>query len=79
VGPNLWTPAQLDAIEQRYPSHEVRALVAELRRVNILVGHAWHLVLALADEPLTHQRRHMLVRLRERLQEPATGRRKPAP
>jgi hypothetical protein len=35
--PDLWTPPQLDAIERRYPTREVRALVIEIRRLNAIV------------------------------------------
>jgi hypothetical protein len=33
---DLWTPRQLDAIERRYPTDEVRALLAEIRRLDTI-------------------------------------------
>jgi hypothetical protein len=34
---DVWTPNRLDAIERRCPTREVRALVAEIRRLNTIV------------------------------------------
>ena len=45
--PDLWTPDQLDAIERRYPTREVRSLVAEIRRLNTIAVCAGDLVRAL--------------------------------
>lgn len=41
------TPRQLDAIERRYPRPEVRALVAEIRRLNVIAVRAGDLARAL--------------------------------
>jgi hypothetical protein len=74
--PNLWTPEQLDAIERRYPRHEVRALVAEIRRLNVIAEFAGDLVRALEPATLTTTPRLVLTALVERLKAPATGRKK---
>jgi hypothetical protein len=74
--PDLWTPRQLDAIERRYPRPEVRALVAEIRRLNAIAATAGDLVQALKDAPLTSTRKLLLAALSERLEVPATGREK---
>jgi hypothetical protein len=76
VPPDLWTPRQLDAIERRYPRPEVRALVAEIRRLNAIAATAGDLVQALNDVPLTPTRKLLLAALLERLEAPATGREK---
>jgi hypothetical protein len=72
--PELWTPAQLDAIERRYPTREVQALVAEIRRLNAIVECANDLVRALEPARLTPTPKLLLVALVERLESPATGR-----
>ena len=67
TAPDLWTPRQLDAIERRFPTEEVRALVAEIRRLNVIAVRAGDLVRALD--------RHSLAQtLVERLEMQATGR-----
>jgi hypothetical protein len=75
VPPDLWTPRQLDAIERRYARPEVRALVAEIRRLNAIAATAGDLVQALKDAPLTSTRKLLLAALSERLETPATGQR----
>jgi hypothetical protein len=52
----------------------VRALVAEIRRLNAIAATAGDLVQALKDAPLTPTRKLHLAALAERLQAPATGR-----
>jgi hypothetical protein len=74
--PDLWSPRQLDAIERRYPTHEVRALVAEIRRLNAIAETAGDLVRALEPATLTITPRLVLTALVERLETPATGRKK---
>ena len=74
--PDLWPPEQLDAIERRYPSREVRALVAEIRRLNVIAVCAGDLVRALEPANLTPTPRLMLTALVERLNGSATGRAK---
>ena len=74
--PELWTPAQLDAIERRYPTREVQALVAEIRRLNTIAVCASDLVRALEPARLTTTPKLLLVALVERLGTPATGRKK---
>jgi hypothetical protein len=74
VDPDLWTPRQLDAIERRYPHPEVHALVAEIRRLNIIVVRAGDLVRALEPARLTTTPKLMLTALVEQLTKPATGR-----
>ena len=73
--PNLWTPDQLDAIERRYPTHEVRALVAEIRRLNVIAVCAGDLVRTLKPAKLAPTPKLMLTALVERLGAPATGKR----
>lgn len=75
MDPKLWTPRQLDAIERRYPSPEVQALVAEIRRLNPIVVTANDLVRALEPARLTTMPKLMLTALVEQLTKPATGRR----
>jgi hypothetical protein len=75
-GLDLFTPGQLDAIEHRYPTREVRALVAEVRRLNAIVECAGDLVRALEPARFTPPPKLMLVALVERLETPATRRRK---
>lgn len=71
---SLWTDDQLDATERRYPTREVRALVAEIRRLNVIAVRAGDLVRALEPARLTPTPRLMLTALVERLEGPATGR-----
>jgi hypothetical protein len=68
-----WTPSQLDAIERRYPTREVRALVAEIRRLNVIAVRAGDLVRVLNGASLTPTPKLMLLALVERLEAPATG------
>jgi hypothetical protein len=56
----------------------VRALVAEIRRLNAIAATAGDLVHALKDAPLTSTRTLLLAALLERLEVPATGRGKDA-
>ena len=74
----LFTPSGVtlvvDAIERRYPTHEVRALVAEIRRLNVIVEYAGDLVRALEPATLTTTPRLVLTALLERLEAPATRR-----
>ena len=72
----MWTPRQLDAIERRYPTHEVHALVVEIRRLNAIVECTGDLVRALEPARLTTTPRLLLTALVERPETPATGRRK---
>ena len=74
--PDLRALRQLDAIERRYPTREVQALVAEIRRLNAIAVCANDLVRALEPSRLTPMPKLMLVALVERLEAPATGRRK---
>jgi hypothetical protein len=71
--PDLWTPRQLDAIERRYPTREVRALVAEIRRLNVIAVRAGDLVRVPNGASLTPTPKLMLLALVERLEAPATG------
>ena len=73
---DLWSPHQLDAIERRYPTNEVRALVTEIRRLNVIVECAADLVRALEPARLTPTPKLLLTALVERLGTPAPGRRK---
>src|SRR5262245_10994541 len=70
---DLWTPDQLDAIERRYPSREVRALVAEIRRLQAIAAYADDLANALDGSSLTPTPSLLLIALREKLSAPATG------
>ena len=72
--PDLWTPRQLDAIERRFPTEEVRALVAEIRRLNVIAVRAGDLVRALDGHSLAQTPKLLLIALVERLEAPATGR-----
>jgi hypothetical protein len=76
VYPDLWTPKQLDAIERRYPQREVRALVAEIRRLNTIAVRAGDLARALDAAKLTPTPKLLLMALLEQLETPATGRKK---
>jgi hypothetical protein len=78
IVPDLWTPRQLDAIERRYPTREVRALIAEIRRLNVIAVRAGDLVRVLKEASLTPTPKLMLAALVERLEAPATGRKKPS-
>ncbi len=72
--PVLWTPRQLDAIERRFPTEEARALVAEIRRLNVIAVRAGDLVRALDGHSLAQTPKLLLVALVERLEMQATGR-----
>ena len=78
--PEIWSPKQLDAIERKYPSPEVKSLVAEIRRLNVIAWRA-HDVLAQFDQmpamrdALPQTIRLMLLTLREALDQPAARRR----
>ena len=71
-------PRQLDAIERRYPTDEVRALVAEIRRLNAIVECAGDLVRALEPATLTTTPKLLLTALVERLRHPRRGGRRAA-
>jgi hypothetical protein len=71
--PVLWTPRQLDAIELRFPTEEARALVAEIRRLNVIAVRAGDLVRALDGHSLAQTPKLLLVALVERLEMQATG------
>ncbi len=43
--PEIWKPTQLDAIERKYPTPEVKALVAEIRRLNVIAWRAHDVML----------------------------------
>ena len=79
--PEIWMPAQLDAIERKYPTPEVKSLVAEIRRLNVIAWRA-HDVLAQFDQmpamrdSLPQTLRLMLLTLREALDKPAAPKRK---
>ena len=73
---DVWTPDQLDAIERRYPTREVRSLVAEIRRLNTIAVCAGDLVRALQAARLMATPKLMVLALVERLEAPATGWRK---
>ena len=72
--PDLWTHRQLDAIERRFPTDEVRALVAEIRRLNVIAVRAGDLVRALEGHSVAQTPKLLLVALVERLEMQATGR-----
>ena len=78
--PEIWMPAQLDAIERKYPTPEVKSLVAEIRRLNVIAWRA-HDVLAQFDQmpamrdSLPQTLRLMLLTLREALDKPAAPKR----
>ena len=44
--PEIWMPAQLDAIERTFPTPEVKSLVAEIRRLNVIARRAHDVMLA---------------------------------
>ena len=67
-------PNQLDAIERRFATPEVRALVAEIRRLNVIAVRAGDVVRALDRYPLTPTPKLLLAELVEWLAKPATGR-----
>jgi hypothetical protein len=70
ANPNLWTFAQLDAIE------EVKALVTEIRRLNVIVTRAGGAVTHLDPmlDRMPSLARYAVLGLREVLEAPATGR-----
>jgi hypothetical protein len=70
----LWTFRELDAIERRYPTPEVRALVAEITRLNVIAVRADDLARALDGVLLLTTPKLLLAALVERLEAPATGR-----
>jgi hypothetical protein len=63
-------------IERRYPTDEVRALVAEIRRLNAIAETAGDLVRALEPAALTITPRLVLIAPAERLEAPAMGHKK---
>jgi hypothetical protein len=63
----------LEAIERRYPTREVQALVAEIRRLNAIAETAGDLVRALNPAALTTTPKLLLTALVERPGTPATG------
>lgn len=71
--PDLWTLEQPDAIERKYPTREVRALVAEIRRLNVIAVCAGDLVASLESASLLPIAKLRLMALGERLAAPATG------
>jgi hypothetical protein len=76
--PELWMPKQLDSIERKYPTQEVKALVAEIRRLNAIAWRAHDVLLQLDTSPTTRDSLPqtlglMIVALREALAVPATG------
>ena len=78
--PNLWMPKQLDAIDRKYPTPEVKSLVAEIRRLNVIAWRAHDVMLQFDQMPtsrdsLPETLRLMLLTLREALDQPATGKR----
>lgn len=78
--PEIWMPAQLDAIERKYQTPEVKALVAEIRRLNVIAWRAHDVMLQFDQMPtardsLPETLRLMLLTLREALDQPATGKR----
>jgi hypothetical protein len=78
--PKLWMPKQLDAIERKYPNPEVKALVAEIRRLNVIAWRAHDVMLQFDQMPasrdaLPETLRLMLLTLREALDRLATGKR----
>lgn len=78
--PEIWMPTQLDAIERKHPTPEVKALVAEIRRLNVIAWRAHDVMLQFDQTPATRDAlpetlRLMLLTLREALDQPATGKR----
>src|ERR1035437_3151083 len=49
--PEIWMPTQLDAIERQYPTPEVKALVAEIRRLNVIAWRAHDVMLQFDQIP----------------------------
>ena len=68
--------ADSTAIERRYPTDNVRAVVTEIQRVNAIAECASDLVRALESARLTTTPKLLLVALVERLETPATGRKR---
>ena len=66
--PDLWTPAQLDAVQCRSPIRGVRALVAEIGRLNVIAQCAGDLVRALESARLRTAPKLLLTALVERLE-----------
>jgi hypothetical protein len=78
--PEIWMPPQLDAIERKYPTPEVKSLVAEIRRLNVIAWRAHDVMLQFDQMPTSRDAlpktlRLMLLMLREALDQPATGKR----
>ncbi len=80
--PNLWTPKQIDAIERKYHTKEVKALVAEIRRLNAIAWRAQDVLnqfdaMPTMRDSLPDTLKAMLAGLWEQLATPATGEQKP--
>jgi len=79
LNPNLWTSAQLEAIERTYPSKEVKALIAEIRRLNIIATRAGDVVTHLKPtmlDALPSLAKFAVLGLKEVLEASATGKRR---
>ncbi len=78
----LTTPKQLDAIERKYQTKEVKALVAEIRRLNAIAWRAQDVLnqfdaMPTMRDSLPDTLKAMLAGLWEQLETPATGGQKP--
>jgi hypothetical protein len=78
--PEIWMPTQLDAIERKCPTPEVKSLVAEIRRLNVIAWRAHDVTLqfdqmATSRDALPETHRLMLLSLSEALDQQATGKR----
>ena len=76
ANPNLWTLAQLDAIERTYPSKEVKALVAEIRRLNVIATRAGDVVTHVTPSILAAMpsfAKYAVLGMREVLEGPVSG------
>ena len=75
---HLWSPDQLDAIERKFPSREVKAYVAEIRRLNCIAARASDVLHNLDSCPkqawdaINPTTRNLIDLLRELLEAPAT-------
>ena len=74
-------PKQLDAIERKYPTPEVKALVAEIRRLNVIAWRAHDVLMQIDQSPtirdsLPKTLGLMILAMRDALSVPATGARK---
>ena len=59
--PEIWMPTQLDVIERKYPTPEVKALVAEIRRLNVIAWRAHDVMLQFDQISERWQRRRQTI------------------